>query len=51
MSRPKRAGFPFAARPRPRRPQCPAGFDDKTVRVVKENAATLKVKTAEFEAE
>ena len=29
----------------------PSGFDDKTVRVVKENAATLKFKTAEFETE
>jgi predicted AAA+ superfamily ATPase len=29
----------------------PSGFDDKTVRVVKENATTLKFKTAEFETE
>ena len=29
----------------------PAGFDDRTVRVVKENAATLKFKIAEFETE
>jgi hypothetical protein len=29
----------------------PDGFDDKTVRVVKENATTLKFKSAEFETE
>jgi len=29
----------------------PIGFDDRTTRVVKENAATLKFKIAEFETE
>lgn len=29
----------------------PAGFEQKTVRVVKENATTLKFRTAEFETE
>jgi predicted AAA+ superfamily ATPase len=29
----------------------PIGFDDRTIRVVKENAATLKFKIAEFETE